>query len=92
MSQIKIEAFVSIPPCSGGVAMKRLLAEMEAEYADMVAITYYTGPDDPVMQEKAITNAPALIIGDLVKFVGLVPSRSSMIAALHEAGLTELEE
>jgi hypothetical protein len=31
MSKIRIEAFVSIPPCSGGVAVKRLLKEIESE-------------------------------------------------------------
>ena len=30
MAQVRIEAFVSVPPCSGGVVVKRLLAEIEA--------------------------------------------------------------
>ena len=87
MSRIRVEAFVSIPPCSGGVAVKRLLKEIEAEYSDQVEMVYHTGPGDPEWGEYAINNAPALVIGDLVKFVGLAPSKESMVGALREAGL-----
>lgn len=87
MSKIRIEAFVSIPPCSGGVAIKRLLKEIEAEHGDQVEITYHTGPGDEEWETYDIDNAPALVIGDLVKFVGLAPSRESMVGALREAGL-----
>jgi hypothetical protein len=87
MSKIRIEAFVSIPPCSGGVAVKRLLKEIEAEYGDKVEIVFHTGPSDPAWEEYAISNAPGLVVGDLVKFVGLAPTMASMIGALQEAGL-----
>jgi len=87
MSKVRIEAFVSIPPCSGGVAVKRLLKEIEAEYGDQVEIVYHTGPGDPEWEEYAITNAPAMVIGDLVKFVGLAPSKDSLVGALREAGM-----
>ena len=87
MSKIRIEAFVSIPPCSGGIAVKRLLKEIEAEYGDQVDIVFHTGPGDAEWEEYAINNAPALVIGDLVKFVGLAPSKASMVGALLEAGL-----
>ena len=87
MSKITIEAFVSIPPCSGGVAVKRLLKQIEAEYGEQVEIIFHTGPGDPAWEEQAIGNAPALVIGDLVKFVGLAPSKESLIGALREAGL-----
>ena len=87
MSEVRIEAFVSIPPCSGGVAVKRLLKEIEAEFGDQVKVIFHTGPGDPEWEEYAINNAPALVIGDLVKFVGLAPSKESLIGALREAGL-----
>ena len=87
MSKVRIEAFVSIPPCSGGVAVKRLLKEIEAEFGDQVEIVFHTGPGDPEWEEYAIDNAPALVIGDLVKFVGLAPSKASLVGALREAGL-----
>lgn len=87
MSQVRIEAFVSVPPCSGGVAVKRLLKQIEAEFGDQVEIVYHTGPGDPEWETYAINNAPALVIGDLVKFVGLAPSKESLVGALREAGM-----
>jgi hypothetical protein len=87
MSKIRVEAFVSIPPCSGGVAVKRLLKEIEAEYGEQVEIVYHAGPGDPEWEAHAINNAPALVVGDLVKFVGLAPSKDSLVGALREAGL-----
>jgi hypothetical protein len=87
VSKVKIEAFVSIPPCSGGVAVKRLLAEIEAEYGEQIEVVLHTGPGDKEWEEYAINNAPALVVGDLVKFVGLAPSRESLVGALREAGL-----
>ena len=87
MSKVRIEAFVSIPPCSGGVAVKRLLKEIEAEHGDQVEIVYHTGPGDKEWAEYAINNAPAMVVGDLVKFVGLAPSKESLVGALREAGM-----
>ena len=87
MPKVRIEAFVSVPPCSGGVAVKRLLQAIEAEYGDRVEIVYHTGPGDPEWEHYAIDNAPALVVGDLVKFVGLGPSRESLVGALRESGL-----
>ena len=88
MSKVRIEAFVSVPPCSGGIAVKRLLREVEAEFSDQIEIVFHTGPGDPEWDEYAINNAPALVIGELVKFVGLAPSKESLVGALREAGLT----
>ena len=88
MSKIGIEAFVSVPPCSGGVLLKRLLKEIETEYSDQVEVVFHTGPGDPEWETYAIDNAPALVVGDLVKFVGLAPSKESLVGAMREAGLT----
>jgi hypothetical protein len=87
MSQVRIEAFVSVPPCSGGVAVKRLLSEVVAEFGDQVEVILHTGPGDEEWEEYAIGTAPALVVGDLVKFVGLAPSKASLVGALREAGL-----
>ena len=87
MSPIMVEAFVSIPPCSGGIALKRLLQEIKSEYGDRVAIVFHTGPGDSEWESYAIDNAPALVVGDLVKFVGLAPSKESLVGALREAGM-----
>ncbi len=87
MDKVRIEAFVSVPPCSGGVAVKRLLKDVQAEFGDRIEVVFHTGPGDPEWEEYAINNAPALVVGDLVKFVGLAPSRESLVGALREAGL-----
>ena len=87
MSKVRIEVFVSVPPCSGGVAVKRLLKDIEGEFGDQVEIVYHTGLGDEEWQEYDISNAPALVVGDLVKFVGLAPSKESLVGALREAGL-----
>ena len=86
MSEVTVEAFVSVPPCSGGVAVKRLLKRIEQESGERVEIVIHTGRHEK-MQEHNIDNAPALVIGDLVKFVGLAPSYESLVGALREAGL-----
>lgn len=86
MPHVTIEAFVSVPPCSGGVAVKRLLQRAEREFGDQIEIVMHTGRC-PEMEAQRITNAPALVIGDLVKFVGLAPSYESLVGALREAGL-----
>jgi hypothetical protein len=88
MSKIRIEAFLSVPPCSGGVAVKRLLKEVETQYGDQLEIVYHIGRGDKEWDEYAINNAPAMVIGDLVKFVGLAPSKEGLMGALREAGLT----
>jgi len=86
VSQVKIEAFLSVPPCSGGVAVRRLLQRAQSEFGDRIEVVTHTGRD-AAWDENNINNAPALVIGDLVKFVGLAPSYESLVGALREAGL-----
>lgn len=86
MSKVKIEAFLSVPACSGGVSLSRLLKEIEKEYGDKVEVVIYRGRND-LFEEYNLTAAPAIIVGDLVRIMGLCPSRESLVAALREAGL-----
>jgi len=88
MPTVRIEVFLSVPTCSGGVAVKRLLKEIQAEYGDRVEVVFHAGPGDEEWEIYAIGSAPALVVGELVKFVGLVPSKASLVGALREAGLT----
>ena len=66
--------------------VKGLLRRIEGDFGDKVEIVVHTGRHEK-MEEYNITNAPALVIGDLVKFVGLAPSYESLVGALREAGL-----
>ncbi|OAT86136.1 hypothetical protein [Desulfotomaculum copahuensis] len=86
MSKIKIEAFLSVPPCSGGIALSRLLGEIEKEFAGKVEITVHRGPV-PEMEELKLSATPALVIGNLVRITGVCPDRETMVAALRECGL-----
>ncbi len=86
MDKVKIEAFLSVPPCSGGVCLTRLLDEIATEFGDRVEVSITRGPTEQ-MRERNLTAAPALIVGDLVRFMGLCPSKESLIGALREAGL-----
>lgn len=86
MPQVTIEAFLSVPPCSGGIAVRRLLKRVEQDFGERVCVVTHVGRD-PRWDECAINNAPALVVGDLVKFVGLAPDYECLVGALREAGL-----
>ncbi len=86
MNKVKIEAFLSVPTCSGGVNLTRLLNEIQQEFGDKVEIVTYKGRNER-FEEYNLTTAPALIVGGLVRIMGLCPSKDSLISALKEAGL-----
>ncbi|MDD5590680.1 MAG: thioredoxin family protein [Dehalococcoidales bacterium] len=86
MNKVKIEAFLSVPTCSGGVNLSRLLEEIKKEYGSRVDIVTRKGRDE-LFEKYNLTTAPALVIGGLVRIMGLCPSKESLISALKEAGL-----
>lgn len=86
MPQVTIHAFLSVPPCSGGVALKRLLARAQQEFGESLEVITHTGRDE-AWEAYHITNAPGLVVGDLVKFVGVTPDYECLVGALREAGL-----
>jgi hypothetical protein len=86
MKPVKIEAFLSVPTCSGGVNLTRLLNEIQTEYGDKVEIIIHKGRNE-LFEQYHLTTAPALVVGDLVRIMGLSPSKESLVAALKEAGL-----
>jgi hypothetical protein len=86
MPQITLHAFLSVPPCSGGVALKRVLAMAQQEFGQAIEVVTHVGRDD-AWAENHITNAPGLVVGDLVKFVGVTPDYECLVGALREAGL-----
>jgi hypothetical protein len=86
MNKVKVEVFLSVPTCSGGISLSRLLGEIEREFGDKVEIVTYKGRNE-LFEKYNLTTAPALIIGGLVRIMGLCPSKESLISALKEAGL-----
>jgi hypothetical protein len=86
MNKVKVEVFLSVPTCSGGISLSRLLGEIEREFGDKVEIVTYKGRNE-LFEKHNLTTAPALIIGGLVRIMGLCPSKESLISALKEAGL-----
>ncbi|MDD4876509.1 MAG: hypothetical protein PHQ86_05200 [Dehalococcoidales bacterium] len=86
MKRVKIDAFLSIPACSGGVSLSRLLNEIEEEYGEKVEIIFHKGRNE-VFEQLNLTTAPALVIGDLVRIMGVCPSKESLVSALKEAGM-----
>jgi hypothetical protein len=86
MNKVKVESFLSVPTCSGGVNLTRLLNKIEQEFGDKVEIAAYKGRNE-LFEKYNLTVAPALIVGGLVRIIGLCPSKESLISALKEAGL-----
>ena len=86
MSKVKIEAFLSVPTCSGGVNLTRLLNEIKREFGDKVEIVTHKGRNE-LFEKYHLTTAPALVVGGLVRIMGLCPSKDSLVSALREAGL-----
>ena len=86
MSKVKIEAILSIPTCSGGVSLSKLLKEIEEEFGDKVKVITYKGRNQ-LFEKYNLTAAPAVVVGELVRIMGVCPSRESLISALKETGL-----
>ena len=86
MDRIGVEVFLSQPACSGGVAVKRLIDEVGLSYGEQMEVVYHHGRD-AAYEELKLSSAPAIIVGDLVRFIGLCPTREGLIGALREAGL-----
>ena len=83
---MKVEVFVSIPPCSGGVKLLKLVDEMKAKYGEVLDIEIHKGRDK-MYEQYGISSAPALIIEEIVRFMGFCPSAETFEMALREMGL-----
>jgi hypothetical protein len=83
---IRVEVFLSVPACSGGIAVRRLMDEVAQRYGGQIDVVYHQGRDARY-EELKLSSAPAIIVGDLVRFIGLCPTTEGLIGALREAGL-----
>ena len=58
MSKVKIEVFLSIPTCSGGVSLSKLLREIEREFGNKIEVATYKGRNE-LFEKYNLTAAPA---------------------------------
>jgi hypothetical protein len=86
MIRIEIEAFTSFPPDPNSAKLERLLKEIALEFENKVEIVVYPETSE-LFEERNLNASPALIIGELIKFIGFCPDKESMIIALKESGL-----
>ncbi|MGB9802854.1 hypothetical protein [Desulfofundulus sp.] len=51
-----------------------------------MVVTIHRGPT-PRLEELKISATPAIIVGDLVRIMGVCPDRETVVAALRECGI-----
>jgi len=84
---LKVEAFTSNPPCSGGRLLLRLVEEIKKEYGDKIEIEIYRGISKK-LEEYQIETSPAVVIDKDIRIIGVCPSKETFKEALREAGVT----
>jgi len=83
---LKIEAFLSKPPCANSRKLVGLLEELKEDYGEAVEVVVDDGPTE-TFEAYNLTATPAVVVEELVKMMGFCPSRQTLIAALQEMGL-----
>jgi hypothetical protein len=83
---LKIEAFLSTPPCANSVRLTQLLDEMKKNFGETIEVIVHHSHTE-IFDAYNLTATPAVVIEELVKMMGFCPSRESLIAALQEVGL-----
>lgn len=83
---LKVEVFASLPPCSGGRLVLRLVDEIKKEYGDRIDVDVYKGPCEKA-KEYGLKVSPAIVIDKDVRIIGVCPSKNTLRNALREAGL-----
>ena len=66
--------------------LMKLLEEICGQYGDQIDMVTHK-QDDELFHEHNITATPAVVIEDLIKMVGIVPSKDSLLYALRVTGL-----
>jgi hypothetical protein len=86
---MKIDVFIEnsgVVEGSNDSNLIKLLEEIRGQYGDQIELVIHKKPDE-LFHEHNITATPALVIEDLIKFVGVVPSKESLLYALQCTGL-----
>jgi hypothetical protein len=83
---IKVEVFLSVPPCPNSLALARLVREVADEYGEEVEVITYEDRTG-IFDRYNLTATPAVVVEELVKMMGFCPSKESLVVALKEVGL-----
>jgi|MudIll2142460700_1097286.scaffolds.fasta_scaffold27760_5 hypothetical protein len=86
MSKIKLEAFLSSTSGPNDDNLLNLLKEIEPGYKDQVEIIVYNDYNE-LFDEYNLCALPALVVGELIKFIGFCPDKESIVAAIQESGI-----
>lgn len=81
-----VEVFTSLPPCSGGRLVLKLIEEARKEYGNSIEVKIYKGPSDKT-KDYELEVSPAIIIDRDIQIVGVCPSKETLYDAFREAGL-----
>ena len=83
---IKVEVFVSEPPCSGGRLLLKIIEKLKEEYKEKIEVEIYRG-ENPKSREYGINMSPAIVIDKDIRIIGVCPSETTLREALREAGV-----
>jgi len=82
---IQIKVFGTMPPCANCKRAEAQAQRAAERFPGQVEVVKRDALG-PEAEQYGLMTTP-LVVGDLVKFVGLAPSRESLVGALREAGL-----
>jgi len=83
---LKIEIFTSLPSCSGGRMVLRLMEEIKKEYGSRIEVEVLRGLNERA-NEYGLKVSPAIIVDRDVRIIGVCPSKQTLRNALREAGV-----
>ncbi|HPR41777.1 MAG TPA: thioredoxin family protein [Candidatus Methanofastidiosa archaeon] len=83
---IKVEVFASMPPCSGGRLLLKLIESVKDKYAGRVEFIVFQGENEKT-EEYGIKVTPAIVVDKDIRIIGVCPSRETLENALFEAGV-----
>jgi hypothetical protein len=83
---LKIEVFTSLPSCSGGRLVLRLIDEIKKEYGEKIEVEVFKGLNEKA-KEYGLKVSPAIIIDKDVRIIGVCPSKQTLKNAIREAGV-----
>jgi hypothetical protein len=86
MNKVKIEAFLSEPQTTADVRLSQLLVRFEVELGEKLQIAIF-GEDNVLFDKYNLTRTPAVVIGEMIKIIGVCPSDESIFSALKELGI-----